>query len=320
MVTNLLGSSQALDSSLNSIISEFLTLNDYPTIFQSCARNLRLLPHDGVSKTINNYNRMVAYSVADGADIAQHQALADTSTSYTPAEVAVQTWLPGSTMRRAADPDIRGRTSKILRNAIDLKIDQDGGLQLPNFVPVQGTANIVLGPGSYLAASVMLAIGNSRSNPEPPPKPWFTVDHPYKLATVAGRIIPLTDVPGGGSSAVYLPATSQRGLTVAAGATPSLSDRIMNEGWMALGQLFGIPIKATANIIPDASDDVSGASFSREALIYVEEVAPKMVPDDSDKSYRDAVELNCWCSYIWGVFRSSNWGVEIIGDATTPAA
>src|SRR3990167_8271487 len=187
---------------------------------RSCATEFGLKPHEGVSKQLNNYNRLVAFDVADGADIAQAQALADTTTTYTPGEVAVQTWLPGSTMRRIADPDLLKRTGRILRNAYDLKEDQDGGLQLPSFTAIVGAATRVLGPGEYLAAMTRLAYGNSRANPEPPPHPWFIVDHTIKLSTVAGRIVPLTDVPTGTN--VYLPGSSSRGVTTGAGFGGSL--------------------------------------------------------------------------------------------------
>ncbi len=318
MVQNLLGTGQALDASLNSVISEFLTLADEPTIFESCATAMPLRAHDGVSKLINNYGRLTAFTVADGADISQAQALSDTQTSVTPGEVAVQTWLPGSTMRRAADPSLLSRTSRILMNALKLKQDQDGGLQLPSFTPVIGAANRVLGVGEYLAAMTRLAYGNSRSNPEPPPKPWFIIDHPIKLSIVAGRLVPLSDVPVGTN--VYLPGTASRGVTTGPGFGGGLSDEVVKMGYGALGMLFGGIVKPSANILPDASDDVSGAAFSKEALIYCEEVAPRMDPDRSNASYRGAVELNGWMSYGWTLYRPSNFGVEILGDAVEPTS
>lgn len=319
MVANLLGSGEDLDASTNSIISTFKELEDEVKTFKSSATRLRLSREDGGTKRINNYNRLVAFDLSDGVDMVQAQALADTQTSYTPGEAGVQTWLPGSTMRRAADPSLLQRTGRILRNAYDLKEDQDGGLQMPNFTPIIGAAARVLGPGEYLAAATRLAYGASRSNPEPPPMPWYTIDHPIKLSTVAGRIVPLSDVPTGTN--VYLPATTSRGPTVGPGGGGSLSDAIIKTGWKGpLKELFGIMVKPTANVIPDASDDVSGASFSQEALIHVEEVAAKLVPDSSDKSYRDAVELNCWGSFAWGLYRAANYGIEILGDATEPTS
>lgn len=318
MVQNLLGTGQALDSSVNTIIAEFKELADEPTIFESCATALPLKPHEGVSKLINNYSRLVAFSVADGTDISQSQALADAQTSVTPGEVAVQTWVPGSTMRRAADPALQSRTTRIVMNALKLRQDQDGGLQLPSFTPVIGAAARVLGPGEYLAAMTRLSYGNSRANPEPPPKPWFIVDHPIKLSTVAGRIIPLTDVPTGTN--VYLPGSASRGPTTGPGFGGALSDKILHDAWGAIGTLFMGIVKPTANILPDASDDVSGAAFSKEGLIYCEEIAPRMDVDTSDKSYRGAVELNGWMSYGWTLYRPGAFGVEILGDAVEPTS
>jgi hypothetical protein len=66
-----------------------------------------------VSKHIINYGRVIGYDVADGADIVQNQTLRDDLSTYTPSEVAVQVLLPGSTMRRIADPDLEGRVAKM---------------------------------------------------------------------------------------------------------------------------------------------------------------------------------------------------------------
>lgn len=279
-----------------------------------------LPPHQGVSKLINNYGRLTANPVADGADIAQAQALADSQTSVTPGEVAVQTWLPGSTMRRSADTNLHGHASRMMMNALKLRQDQDGGAQFVNYTPVIGAAARVLGPGEYLAAMTRLSYGANRANPTPPPKPWFILDHTIKLSTVAGRIIALSDTPGG--AAVYLPASSSRGITTGPGfgGGAGLSGEIMKMAWGAIGTLFMGIVKPTANLIPDSADDVSGAAFSREGLIYCEEVAARLDPDTSRKSYRGAVQLNGWMSYGWTTYLPGNYGVEILGDCTEPTS
>ncbi len=322
MVQNLLGSQQALDSSLNTIISQWLTLADFPTVGESVCTTYTLKPHSGVSYLINNYSRMVGYSVADGADIAQAQALADTTTSYTPGEVAVQTWLPGSTMRRIADPDLMSRTSKILMNALNLKEDQDILANFASFTPTIGAAGRVLGPGEYLAAITRLMIGNSLTNPEPAPEPYYVVDHPMKLSTVAGRLVPLTDVPTGTN--IYLPATTSRGPTVGAGfgggAGGSVSGDVIREGIGSLGMLFGANVKRSANLTRSGTADAAGAALSREGMIFVNEINKRMDPDTSDKSYRGAVELNGWCSYGSGLYRAAAYGVYILGDTTLPTS
>lgn len=314
---NLAGSGEALDSSLNTIYSEFLLLRDATGVFRSCATMMTLRPHEGRSKNVNNYNRATAYDIADGADIVQAQALSDTTTSYTPGEVAVQTVLPGSTMRRVADPDLLSRTGRWLANAYDLKEDQDGGLQMVNYTPIMGAAADIVGPGHYLGALQRLSIGNNRANPEPAPGPHFIVDHTIKLGTLAARLGPLTDVPTGTN--VYTPATVGTGDTRGAGSS-ALGDDILRRGIGALGTFWGTTVKQSANLIPDSSDDVSGGAFSKEGLVYVSEVEPRSDPDTSDASLRGAVELNYWGSYVWGTYRPGAYGVEILGDCSMPSA
>lgn len=317
-MTILAGTGQALDTSLNTIYTEFKILRDETGVFRSVATTMNLKPHEGASKNVNNYNRVIAYNLSDGVDLAQAQQLADTTTTYTPGEVGVQVVLAGSTMRRVADPDLERRTGRILNAAYDLKEDQDGGLQMVNYTPIMGVAASIIGPHEYMGAVSRLMIGNNRANPEPPPEPYYLVDHPLKLAVLALRMIPLTDVPTGTN--IYTPATVTTGRTTGPGAGGTLSDDIIKRGIGALGTFFGVTVKKSANLLPDAADDVSGAVFSKESLIYVSEVSPRLDPDTSDKSMRGAVELNVWGSYVWGLYRAGAYGVEILGDASMPVA
>ncbi len=314
---NLAGTGEALDDSLNRIFSEFKTLRDETGVMRSTATMMTLKDHEGRSKHILNYNRVVAFDLADGVDMQQAQQLADTTTSYSPGEVGVQVLLPGSTMRRVADPELLKRTGRLLNAAYDLKEDQDGGLQLVNYTAIMGAATRVCAPMEYLGALMRLRVGNNLSNPEPPPKPHFIVDHPIKLAILEGKLVPFADVPSG---AADFTGTIASGQTVAAGRNSGLSDDILKRGIGALGAFWGTPVKETANLLPDSGDDVSGAAYSKESLIYVSEVEPKSEPDTSDKSLRGAVELNYWGSYVWGLYRAGAYGVEILGEAILPVA
>ena len=320
MPTNisLAGTGEALDSSLNTIYVEFRTLRDETGVFRSVSTKMELKPYEGASKNVNNYARFTAYTIADGVDAAQAQTLADTSTVYTPGEVIVQCVLAGSTMRRVADPDLLRRTGRMLNAAYDLKEDQDLGLQMANWTPIMGVAGAVIGPGEYFGAMTRLMIGNNRANPEPPPEPYYIVDHPIKLAVLAGNIIPLTDVPTGTTR--YTGATIATGRTVGTGFGGTLAEELIKEHIGALGRLFGATVKRSANLLPDASDDVSGGAFTKEGLIYVSELEPRLDPDDSDKSMRGAVELNLWGSYVAGTYRPGVYGCELLGDATLPVA
>ena len=314
---NLAGAAEALDGSLNTIFSVFKELRDATGVFRSTATKLELKAHEGRSKNVNNYNRVVALDVADGVDMQQAQQLADTTTSYTPGEVGVQVLLPGSTMRRVADMDLLKRTGRMMNNAYDLKEDQDGGLQMVNFTPIMGVAAAILGIGEYMGAINRLKIGNNRANPEPPPTPYYLVDHPLKLGVLLARLSPLSDVPTGTNK--YVPATPTTASVTGPGST-ALSDSIIKQGIGALGAFWGATVKESPNLLPDASDDVSGGVYSQEGLVYVSELEPRSDPDTSDKSLRGAVELNYWGSYVWGVYRAGAYGVEVLGDASMPAA
>jgi len=317
MPINLAGSGEALDSSLPTIYSEFKLLRDESGVMRSCATNMPLRPHEGASKNVNNYGRVVAYDVADGVDITQAQSLADTTTTYTPGEVAVQVILAGSTMRRVADPQLQKRTGQMLNNAYDLKEDSDGTAQLSSFTPIMGAANDIIGPGHVTGAAARLGIGNDRANPEPAPKPWFTVLHPLQAHELLARIT-FTDVPTG--TTTHIPTTGNTNDTVVPGGTNPMSEAFMREGIGSLGTYAGTTVKTDANISVDSDDDASGATFSKEGLVYVSEVTPQFAPDASDKSMRGAVELNLWGSYVWGLYRSANYGVELLFDASLPTS
>ena len=314
---NLAGSGQALDSSLATIYSAFMLRRDETGVFRNSATMWKLKPHEGRSKNLIQYGRLIAYDLADGVDMDQSQSLADTVTTHTPGEVGVQVMLPGSTMRRVADPDLLKQAGRMCANAYDLKEDQDGGLQMVNFTPTMGVANSVIGLGEYYGAITRLMLGNNRANPEPAPEPYMIVDHPIKIAVLAGRLVPFTDVPAGTN--IYLPATVAQGRTIGPG-TNGFTEKILKDHIGAIGHLFGATVKKSANLIPDTSDDVSGGVFSKEGLHYVSELEPRSDPDTSNKSLRGAVELNHWGSYVFGVFNPASYGVEIIGDATMPAA
>ncbi len=318
MPINLAGPGEALDGSLPTIFSEFKLLRDETGVMRSTATMMTLTPHEGTTKNVNNYGRVIAFNVADGVDITQAQALADTTTSYTPGEVAVQVILAGSTMRRVQDPALLERTGRMLNNAYDLKEDSDGTAQLSSFVPIMGAAGDIIGPGHVTGAAARLGIGNDRTNPEPAPTPWFTVMHPLQVHEMLARIVPFTDVPTG--TTTHIPTTGNTNDTIGPAGTNSMGEDFLRRGIGSLGTYAGTTVKTDANIAVDGSDDASGALFSQEGVVFVSEVEPQFDPDTSDKSMRGAIELNLWGSYVWGLYRSSNYGVELLFDASLPTS
>lgn len=300
---NLVGSGETLDESLNTIISEFKLLSQETPVVKPTATKYRLMPGKGSSYNVNNYERVVAYDLSFGVDMAQAQELADDRSSYTPGEVGVQVILSGQALRQSADRSLESNTAKMLNNAWQLKEDSDGCAQFASFTGTLGSAGTVISPGHAEAAASRLRIGNNRANPEPAPKPWHAVIHPLSVSVLRGRIIPYGSTPGG--AAAY-GANTGANAGVTTGPSAAASDftiRMMKEGPGSLGQYAGLMVREDANISVDASDDAVNGFYSTEQLVYVEEVAPRLDPDMSDKSMRGAVEMNLWGSYAWGTYR-----------------
>src|SRR3990170_6430144 len=229
----LAGPSQALDTSLPTIYSEFLLLRDETGVMRNVSTTYKLQPNSGTSKNLINYGRVIAYNVADGADITQSQALSDFNTTYTPAEVAVQGRLAGSTRARVQDTDLLQRTGRILNNAYDLKEDSDGTAQFSSFSSTDlGGASTVLSPGIMAAAAAQLRIGISIANPEPAPDPINCVLHPLSAVPLVGRLVPFGSTPAGGT--IYgTDGGAHAGLTVGgagSGGTGAIGEQVIKRG------------------------------------------------------------------------------------------
>ena len=315
---NLAGTSQALDTSLPTIFSAFKLLYDDLGVMRSCADKMTLKPHEGTAKRVINYGRLSVYALSDGVEMAQAQELSDAATTYTPSEVGGHVWLAGTTMRRIQDPDLLRRVGKSLAQAYDLKEDTDGTAQLTSFVPIMGAAGDVISPGFIAGAMGRLAIGNDRTTPEPFPGPYFGVLHPLHALVLAGRLVPYGTTAAGGT-AYGVNTGAHAGVTVGPGRT-AMSDEIIRRGFNAVGEVAGATIKRDANIAVDSGDDASGAVFSQEGLKYVSEVEAKVEMEPGRKTMRGAMEVIVWGSYIWGLWRSSASGCEILADASLPTS
>ena len=320
MVDTLAGTGQALDASLPTIYREFRVLRDETGVMRSCATNLSLKAHEGTTKYINNYDRVVAFNLNDGADMAQQQTLADTATGYSPSEVGVQVTLGGRTMRRVADPDLMTRTARILNNAYDLKEDSDGCTQLASFTATtMGSAGTVISPGHVSGAGARVMIGNSRANPEPPSTDIFCVIHPLAAHVLAARLAPYGTTPAGGT-AVGVNTGAHVIISPGPAANNARGQDLIRRGYKAIGTVGDVIVKTDANLAVDASDDFTGATFAKEGLIYVEEEAVRLEWDTSDKSKRGAAEGNCWGSYVWGNYRAARFGNPMTFDASLPTS
>ena len=310
------GTGQALDVSLPTVISQFELLRDVTGVFRNSAESNPLKRHSGVSWIRNNYGRAIAYDLDEAADMNQAQTLSDAATTITPAEVGAQITIPGSTLRRIADASLETRVAEMLNNAYSLKEDQDGATQMASWTVTRGSTSTIISVSSIFAGAALLGVGNSVANPEPAPEPWFYIGHDFQLLHLLGRTMQFSDVPTGTTAYTGLIAT---GVTFGPGVSGSgMREDMLKNGIGALTRMGGITVKKDANITVTSTPSATGGIFSGKGLIYVNEVDPRIVKDTSDVSMRDAVELNVWGSYKFGLYRSANYGVGMIFDCTTP--
>lgn len=316
---NLAGSTKNLDASLNTIISEFRLQSEEGGTLKPLARNFKLEPHSGVSKIVLNYATFTAYSLTEGVDMAQAQQLADTQTTYTPAEVGLQVVMSDRTLSRVADPQLLARTGKIMASAYIRKLDSDGTAKATSFTTAAlGAAGTVLGVGHILGGIQGLRTGNSTATPEPAPDPIYGAFHPNSLTAVLARLIPLGSTATGGTFAGTADgATTNPGKGVP-GDSNALGQEILRRGRKALGTLFGVGIYDDANFTVDANNDATGMIFSKEGLIHVSEIESNE-ERERDASLR-ATEINLVGSYVWGVYRAAAYGIPVTSDASRQVA
>lgn len=316
------GTNDALDASLNTIISDFRLLADEKGIMRDRANELTLEKGKGSSVIINNYSRLTVGGVSDGADASNPQTLADMGTSFSPSEFFAQALISGRTIDRVADRFLIGNTSKMIMNAIKVHMDKQGCDQLSSFTTAVGAAGTVLSPGIIAAAVALAEIGNDQAFPEPYDD-LSIVLNPMQMLELGGRLVPYSNVPTG-TNAYGADNGAHAGTTLTnaggTGAPGSLSDDVVRKGVRAIAQLQGHPVFLDANIAVDSSNDASGAAFARIGLNYVKEVDPRLDMDRSDVSMRGAVELTGWYSGGWSLWRSGNTGIEILSDAARPTS
>jgi hypothetical protein len=310
----LAGTGEALDASLNTMITEFYRLRDEIPKLKDYTTKFTLAPHSGRSKVILDYGRLIARDLSDGVDITEAQDLSDAQTAYSPNEVGLKVILPRTTVRRVADPDLMRQTGRMMAAAYYLKEDTDIANEFDSFTTATlGAAGTVLSPGLISAGVAGIRVGNNVTTPEPAPEPYFGIFHPCSIHSVANRIIPLTDVPVGTN--VYVPTAA--GATVGPGRT-AFGDQVLQQGSKAIGTLAGATIVTSANIPVDASNDAEGVVCSREGLIYVSEFEP-MEETQDDVSLRGK-ELVFTGSYVAGVHRPLAFGITVTCDAVLPTA
>lgn len=305
---------------LPTVLSRFLLLEQERGKVLNTATREQLLPHNGTTFNMLNYNQFTAASVAEGVDAAQAQTLSDAKTTASPGEVVVNVIVSDRTVSRVADPNLIGQVGEMCMNAIELKEDQDGCAKFASFTPILGSTGVVCSVGHLLAGEAILRIGNSQSNPEPAPGPWWAVLHPSTLAAAAVKLIPLSQVVGSNvSDLTKAEATAGKlGATVGLGVTNDLGMEVLRgKGLLWQLEMGALMVLADANVAL-SSNDATCSIYAQKGLVYVSETTPSQV-QERDESLR-GVEITCVESYAWMNYRPGAYGIKCTFDASTPTA
>lgn len=317
--TNTAGSAGTLQTSLPTVYSRFMLLEQERGKVVNTATRETLLPHTGSAFRYINYGRFVAQLATDGVDAAQAQSLTDTATTFSPTEVVVNAVVSDRTLARVADPKLLAEIGEMCMNAIELKEDTDGCAQFSNFTPTLGGSSTVATLGHLLAGEAILRIGNSTATPEPAPGPWFATLHPNTMAAAAVKTIPLSAAISSNASTLTSAEghIGQLGAAIAQGYVSDLGLKVlMGKGLVRQLDMGELLVMADANVAISATPTTTNGIYSKRGLVFVSEVTPYM-KQERDESLR-GIELTAVTSYAWGTYRAAAYGISASFDGTTP--
>lgn len=305
---------------LPTVLSRFLLLEQERGKVLNTATREQLLPHNGTTFNMLNYNQFTAFNTAEGVDADQAQTLSDAKTTASPGEVVVNVIVSDRTVSRVADPNLIGQVGEMCMNAIELKEDQDGCAKFSSFTATLGTSGVVCSVGHLLAGEAILRIGNSQSAPEPAPGPWWGVLHPSTLAAAAVKLIPLSLAIASSASDLTKAegSTGKLGATVGLGVTNDMGMEVLRgKGLLWQLDMGTMMVLADANVTL-SSNDATCSIYCQKGLVYVSETTPSQV-QERDESLR-GVEITCVESYAWMNYRPGAYGIKCTFDASTPSA
>lgn len=287
-----------IDQAVRTFLAESrYTLQERPGVVKSSIRVERLPENQGPSVNIPKYGTVTTYALTEGVDMTQAQQITDTLMTLTPTEFGAQVILSDMMLMESKDEFFRV-AGRILADSFDRQQDQTLCDDFDNFSILIGAAGDVANLGHLMSGHAKLkdtgrTAGTAGRGGEPAPDPIHFVQTPTVLNAVAKA------------------ATGGIGDFGATSVVPD-SSRASFE----MVTLPGVRIHADINLNKDASDDVKGGMYSREATILA-----VLGPEADAERERDASlrgwEVNFVGRWARGEYNDA-WGLEAIFDATPP--
>jgi hypothetical protein len=239
-----------------------------------------------------SYDQLVAQSVTENTTLNNPQQLSDSLLTITPVVIGLHTFITDRVGARIS-PNGYAKLGQLAGNAIVRKTDDDGLTAIDGFTTSLPGTGVTLTSG-HIAAARSRITSNAT---EPGPPPFRAVLHGYQMKDLFDELIAGVGtyaVPAGPTASVF-----SRGFTL---------------------PISNVDIYEDGNIVVDATPDVKGGVFSRDALIHVQGRAPWTEPKREPDRGGGGWSVYLYSEYAYGERSAGNWAFEIMSDATAPTS
>lgn len=220
----------------------------------------------GPSYNSPKFGILNAFSLSQGIDMTQQQALTATGVAVTPGEVGVQVVLTRKSMAQWSEP-VAIRAGKIMRQAMDRKKDTDISGLFAGFSRVTGSATTVPSIGTITASIALL--GSGPNVPATGVAQAAGLGYDVAMGPYLAVITPVSahyfarGVMGG-------PSTTASVTVASTGVQGGMQQDVSKGGYRVIRELGGATVYVNPNLAKIASNDESDSFVGeKEAIVFV---------------------------------------------------
>lgn len=286
-----------LSAVLPTIISPAREYIEKKTFLTSFVTNIKLADGDGLSINMPKFGQMLqAQALSENVPINNPQRLVPTTQQFTAGEIGCEVILTDRSIERTPEP-MMARAGRFLGNAMRRYKESALITLFAGLSRDLGSAGSSFNPAWMSAAFVRLTAGAESSQLEPAPPPYACVLQPFQWHDV-------------------LTAATTIGTTSTVNIAQGLTQR-MSEDYV-VDSLYGIPVDLHPLIGINASDDSTGAIFSKETFLLIN--TSKSMKREQERD----IHLRAWDIVITSEYGTGEledqFGFALTSDATQPTA
>ena len=286
-------STGSLADSLPTMSASARIIREYEGTVQRLVENQTLAEGTGLSWSELAFAALSGQAITETETLDNPQQLSDSIISITPTVIGVHTVVTDRVKARIQKIAL-AKIGGLAQNAVERKKAQDGHTML------DGATTSLPGTGNTLTAGHIAAAGSRArlgGTSEPSNPPHYAVLHPYQIKD-------LFDVVTAGVGTYNIP----EGETA----------RVFAEGFR--GSISGVQIFEDNLLAANATPDVKGGVFAKEAIILVQGRSSRLINLRNEKLGGGADEVILYDEYAYGERSVGNWLYEIMSDATAPTS